>query len=75
MSPTLQQNRKNQEKLLDGNTVNDISSMLIPMMFAAIKAILCASPSFKSIPEVEAIIALEPLVSPSFTVQRHGFSE
>ncbi|KAH7978007.1 hypothetical protein HPB49_004152 [Dermacentor silvarum] len=51
------------------------SLTIILLLIAAIKAILCASPSFKSIPEVEAIMALEPLVSPSFTVQRRDFSE
>ncbi|KAL1434047.1 hypothetical protein MTO96_012041 [Rhipicephalus appendiculatus] len=75
MSPRSQQNRKSQEKMLDGNTVNDVSSMLIPMMFAAIKALLRANPSMKSIPEVQAVLAFEPLMTTSFTAQRRDSSE
>ncbi|KAL1482548.1 hypothetical protein MTO96_033723 [Rhipicephalus appendiculatus] len=75
MSPRSQQNRKSQEKMLDGITVNDVSSMLIPMMFVAIKALLRASPSMKSIPEVQAVLAFEPLVTTSFTAQRRDSSE
>ncbi|KAH7973090.1 hypothetical protein HPB52_021165 [Rhipicephalus sanguineus] len=75
MSPKSQQNRKSQEKLLGGSTIQDISSMLIPMMFAAIKALLCANPSLKDIPEVQAVLAFEPLVTTSPTAQRRGSSE
>ncbi|KAH7957522.1 hypothetical protein HPB52_019720 [Rhipicephalus sanguineus] len=45
------------------------------MMFAAIKALLCANPSLKDIPEVQAVLAFEPLVTTSPTAQRRGSSE
>ncbi|KAH7982621.1 hypothetical protein HPB52_006173 [Rhipicephalus sanguineus] len=67
--------QKSQEKLLGGSTVQEISGMLIPMMFAAIKALLCANPSLKDIPEIQAVLAFEPLVTTSFTVQRRDSSE
>ncbi|KAH7936319.1 hypothetical protein HPB52_021418 [Rhipicephalus sanguineus] len=75
MSPRSQQSRKSQGKLLGGSTVQEISGMLIPMMFAAIKALLCANPSLKDIPEVQAVLAFEPLVTTSFTAQRRDSSE
>ncbi|KAH7963597.1 hypothetical protein HPB52_021673 [Rhipicephalus sanguineus] len=75
MSPKSQPNRKSQGKLLGGSTIQDISSMLIPMMLAAIQALLCANPSSKDIPEVQAVLAFEPLVTTSPTAQRRGSSD
>lgn len=47
-------------------TTADLGQVLIPMLFAAIKAILRALPSSGSLPEVEAVLALEPLVNASY---------
>lgn len=62
------------EKQTDSSVANDISSLLIPMMFAAIKALLRAAPSSKSLPEVEAVLALEHLVTATYAPQRYDSS-
>lgn len=58
--------RKDNDETAHQSTQQDIVSLLIPMLFAAIKAMLRANPSSKSFPEVEAVLALEPLVTSSF---------
>lgn len=43
----------------------DFSKVIIPMLFAALKALISAIPSSSSLPEVAAIMALEPLLTAS----------
>lgn len=51
-------------------STTDLGQVLIPMLFAAIKAIVRSLPSSGNLPEVEAVLALEQLVNASFSVQR-----
>lgn len=53
----------------------DLTGILIPMLFAAIRALLRANPSYERIPEVEAILSMEPLVAASSSPLRHGYGD
>ncbi|CAN7948468.1 unnamed protein product, partial [Ixodes hexagonus] len=48
---------------------NDISHFLIPMFFAALRAIIKAIPDSDSLPEVQAILAMEPLLKTGLSKQ------
>lgn len=52
-----------------GSSEQDVTCLLIPMLFAAIKALIRANPSSGRLPEVEAVLAMEPLVSVSYAPQ------
>lgn len=43
----------------------DLSKVIIPLLFAALKALMSAIPSASGLPEVAAIMALEPLLAAS----------
>lgn len=64
---------KEHGKTAHQSTQDDVVSFVIPMLFAAIRALLRANPSSKSFPEVEAVLALEPLISSSFETPQRGF--
>lgn len=53
----------------------NLTGILIPMLFAAIRALLRANPSYERIPEVEAILSMEPLVAASSSPLRHGYGD
>lgn len=49
----------------------DITGILIPMLFATIKALLHANPFYGHIPEVEAVLSLELFVASTSSASRH----
>ncbi|KAL1484670.1 hypothetical protein MTO96_032450 [Rhipicephalus appendiculatus] len=74
-SQSLQQDKVICERQQHGNTDQDVTRILIPMLFAAIKALVRANPSSTSLPEVEAILKMEPLVSTSYAPQGRAPSQ
>lgn len=57
------------ERQQQRSTEQDFTRLLLPMLFAALKAIIRANPSSKSLPEVEAVLAMEPLLSAAYAPQ------
>ncbi|KAH7943074.1 hypothetical protein HPB52_004891 [Rhipicephalus sanguineus] len=74
-SQSLQQDKVNCERQQLGNTDQDVTRILIPMLFAAIKALVRGNPSSRSLPEVEAILTMEPLVSTFYAPQGRAPSQ
>ncbi|KAH7986842.1 hypothetical protein HPB51_026596 [Rhipicephalus microplus] len=68
-SQSPQHDKETCERQQHGNTDQDITCILIPMLFAAIKPPVRANPSSRSLPEVEAIHAIEALVSTIYATQ------
>ncbi|KAH8032557.1 hypothetical protein HPB51_026010 [Rhipicephalus microplus] len=68
-SQSLQHDKEISERQQHVNTDQDVTRILIPMLFAALKALVRANPSSRSFPDVEAILAMEPLLSTSYAQQ------
>lgn len=51
--------------------LSNITGILIPMLFAAIRALLRTNPSYNHIPEVKAALSLEPFVTSTTSATRH----
>lgn len=71
-SPSKRRSHRDNGESSSQTDQTDIVNMLIPMLFAAIKALLRTNPSSQRFPEVEAVLALEPLIASTFTAQQRS---
>lgn len=61
--------RMTYERQQHGSSEQEITCLLIPLLFAALKAFVRANPSSRCLREVEAVLAMEPFVSASYAPQ------